>query len=382
MSHWQAVRLFIYPDYRHANPYQQLLYRGLGNRYTIHYLDWRGALGAAHNAAEPSIFHLHWEDAVYRMQPDETAAAAEAQGFLTALETAKAAGMSFLWTVHNERPHDGRYAALHGQFAEALSVLADWVIAHHPSAAEAVSERYDLPAERLAIVPHGHYRDVHSPLVGDRDARRQAAGYGADDTVLLLFGRLDAYKGADELLAAFAALDAPGLHLIIAGKQLVPMAPIVAELPPAARARITIHEGFMADAEIALFERADFVVAPYREISTSGTVMLALSLGRPVIVPALPGILEWVRPNENGLVFASPPAADENARVAALQATLREARALPAAARAAMATRAAATALRYDWQHSSNLLAGLYAETLLARGAPRVGLGDAWFSLD
>ena len=377
------MRLFSYPDYRHANPYQQLLYRGLSNRYTIHYIDWRGALAAAQAAAEPSIFHLHWEDAIYRMQPDEAAATAEAQAFLVALETAKAAGMPFLWTVHNEQPHDGRYAALHGQLADALSVLADWVIVHHPSAAEAVAKRYNLPAERLAIVPHGHYRDIHSPLAGDRDARRQAAGYGSDDTVLLLFGRLDAYKGGAELLAAFAALDAPNLHLVIAGKQVVPIAPILDGLPPTTRARITVHEGFVADAEIpALFERADFVVAPYREISTSGTVMLALSLGRPVIVPALPGILEWVRGGENGLVFAAPPDADEKARVAALQVTLREALDLPAAARAAMAARATATALRHDWQHSSNLLAGLYAETLLARGAPRVGLGDAWFSLD
>ncbi len=377
------MRLFIHPDYRHANPYQQLLYRGLSNRYTIHYLDWRTALAAVRDGAEPTIFHLHWEDAIYRMQPDNVAAAAEAQAFLTALETAQAAGMPFLWTMHNEQPHDGRYGALHSEFAAALATLADWVIVHHPSAAEAATRRLGVPADRLAIVPHGHYRDIHSPLAGDNSARRHSAGYGPDDTVLLLFGRLDAYKGSEDLLAAFGALDAPNLHLIVAGKQVAPLEPSLAELPASARARVSVRDGFIADAEIpALFDLADFVVAPYREISTSGTVMLALSLGRPVIVPALPGILEWVRPGENGLVFAVPPDADVEARRLALQAALRDALALSPEAHADMAEKAAATALRYDWQHSSNLLAGLCAETLAAKAAPRVGLGDAWFSLD
>ena len=371
-----GLRVFVFPDYRHANPYQRLLYGPLETRFDVRFLPWRTSLPEGRAPVEPTVFHLHWEDAVYRDEADEAAAARVAQSFIEAVETQQAAGVPIFWTAHNEQPHDGRYAPVHQELAAAMGRLADMVIVHHPSAAQAIAGRHGLEPERIAIVPHGHYRDVHTPLGLGRQARRAAAGFGAEDRVLLLFGRLDSYKGATELLAAMAGIEDPRLRLIVAGKQVAPIDRALAGLPPEVRARITLHQGFVADHEVArLFDLADFVVAPYRTVLTSGTVMLAFSLERPVIVPDLPGLLEWVRDGDNGIVY---PAGDPEAMRGALERAL----AVQSDALETMRGRALESALRHDWANAATLLGGLYAAALLAHRSARVGNALDWFVLD
>src|SRR5699024_8234211 len=51
-------------------------------------------------------------------------------------------------------------------------------------------------------------------------------------------------------------------------------------------ARITRRFGFLPDADLVdVITRAQLVVLPYRELHSSGAVLVALSLARPVLVP-------------------------------------------------------------------------------------------------
>jgi glycosyltransferase involved in cell wall biosynthesis len=57
--------------------------------------------------------------------------------------------------------------------------------------------------------------------------------------------------------------------------------------------RITLRLERIPDDEVAaLLAAADVVVLPYRRVTTSGTAMLALSHGRPLVVPALLGLAD------------------------------------------------------------------------------------------
>ena len=127
--------------------------------------------------------------------------------------------------------------------------------------------------------------------------------------MLLLFGRLGRYKGGAELLGAFARIDDPGLWLVIAGKQIDPLAGLLAELPAAARARVVVLDRFVPDAELPqLFHASDMVVLPYRSSLTSGSAMLALSQARPVLAPALPGLAELLDDGVDALLYRPEPA--------------------------------------------------------------------------
>ncbi|MDW8370985.1 MAG: glycosyltransferase, partial [Geminicoccaceae bacterium] len=218
-----------------------------------------------------------------------------------------------------------------------------------------------IAAERLVIVPHGNYRPRFAPLAAPREGGRAALGLPEEARVVLLFGRLDAYKGIDELLDAIGRLDRPELWLLIAGQQVVRLDEPLARLPPAVRQRIVVEPGPVPEARIPLlFHAADALVAPYRRILTSGAAMLALSLGRPVLAPAHPGLAELVRDGNEGLLW-------EPADPAGLERTLERFLALDAAALEQLAAGAAARAELFDWRTIGNLMAGVFGRLLALR---------------
>lgn len=366
--------VLVFPDYRVANPYQTLLYANVDSGFNVQITaDWQAALA---QAADPIIFHLHWEDAIYRMAPDIDAAHARAVAFVEAIDALKRRGGQFLWTIHNVRPHDGRYLAVHDALREALLPLADLILVHHPEALRIMREELDLPPAGCTVLPHGNYCAVYPRLGPGRKERRAAAGFEADARVLLLFGRLDSYKGARNLLEAMARIDDPRLRLLIAGKAVDDPAALLDALPAAVRGRIDYRPGFVEPKEVApLFDLADMVAAPYSAILTSGTAMLALSLGRPVLAPSLPGLREWLEDGANALLYAqSEPDGLEQAieRMLALSTPDLE----------QLGARALETAHRHPWEPVHHLLNGLYARCVLNRHIPRLVGSQGWYRLD
>jgi beta-1,4-mannosyltransferase len=92
----------------------------------------------------------------------------------------------------------------------------------------------------------------------------------------------------------------------------------------------------------SLVAAADAVVLPYRTIMTSGTLMLALSLGRLVIAPDLPAITGVVTDGKEALIY--PHAAKDGLRLA-----LERLVSLDRNARDQMARQALVTGQFYDW---------------------------------
>jgi glycosyltransferase involved in cell wall biosynthesis len=367
-------RVMVFPDYRHANPYQRLLYAGLRPPFVA---VWPEDPATALRQGRPGeIFHLHWEDAIWRAETDDAAARARTQAFLDALEGFLDRGGRFFWTLHNERPHDGRRIDLHERFRRLAAPLAECLPVHHPTALRLFRGHPGLADGRFVLLPHGHYIGVHDPPAGPREARRAAFGFGPDERVVLLFGRLDAYKGAEELLAALARARAPRWRLLIAGKLVHDLHPALAALPEPVRARVLLRAGFVPDGEVAeLFDLADIVATPYRAILTSGTVMLAFSLGRPVLAPALPGLLEWARDGRNALLW-EPDDPEGPAR------TLERFAALAPEELAALGRGARETAEAHPWEPVHEMLDALYRRGLVDEVPPRLTDRLGWFVLD
>lgn len=171
-------------------------------------------------------------------------------------------------TLHNLEPHQA------GDPAEA-----------------ALLERFDrLTAMRIRLnpftpapgpqptvtIPHGHYVDRFAKL------SRPEMLPGR----LLLVGSLKPYKGVDRLVAEFSAHDDPSLTLRIVGRPMTPGLADALASAAASDARISHRLGLVPDAAmVEEMARAELVVLPYREMHNSGVVLLALSIGRPVLVP-------------------------------------------------------------------------------------------------
>lgn len=356
--------LLFFPDYRTANPYQQLLYDHAGGWLHPRPAPVGDALELLRRKGpeERVLFHLHWEDAVHRNEPDEAAAWRAAQAFLDELEAFVDAGGRLLWTLHNAAPHDARHLPVHEALAARVAALADVVHVHSRTAAALATDRLGVAPERVAVVPHGSYLPLYRPRGSPQAASREALGLPEDGgRVLLLFGRLGAYKGGAELLDALGALGSDGPRLLVAGKQVEPLAPHLDRLPDDVRGRVVVREGFVPEAEVdALFHAADAAVLPYRAILTSGGALLALSLGRPVIAPALPSLRELLENGRDALLY-DPEAAD------GLAGALRRFADLAPDRLAAMQAAALATAERHDWRQSGLLLDGLFHRLVALR---------------
>lgn len=293
-------RIVFYKDYRRYNPYQHLLYMALPG-----FLAEPGEIAQAELAlaSGPTAFHLNWEEAIYRDAPDAAAAQEIITGFLAALERFCAQGGKLIWTLHNETPHEDRFPAQYRAFARRIAELCDLCIVHSAQAGAMACDGYGLAPERLCAVPHGGYHALY-PATASRGAARKAVGLPAQGMVFGFVGVVRPYKNVPLLIEAFNRLPPGTARLLIAGRH---SAPDVLDLEAlAGREDIVIRDEVIPEARLSDTIRAcDAIVLPFDQILTSGSMMLALSHGVPVIVPAHPSLCETLFDRVNGLTF--PP---------------------------------------------------------------------------
>lgn len=182
-------------------------------------------------------------------------------------------------TVHDIEPFNGRpvSAAQRGGY-DAVLMAFDRLIVHGEQGREALLAR-GLPADRIHVVPHGVL-----PL------RAAAPEARADDGRwrIVLFGRLQHYKGVDLLVEALGLIDPQTrarLEVIVAGEAQIAIEPIVARARELALgASLTVRAGRLSeDAMAGLLRSADAFVFPYRTIDASGVLHLVAELGRWLI---------------------------------------------------------------------------------------------------
>jgi D-inositol-3-phosphate glycosyltransferase len=141
----------------------------------------------------------------------------------------------------------------------------------------------------VTVVPHGDEGVFLS---------RPPGPVAETDPVVLFFGTLQAYKGVDILLDAFAGVRArrPTARLVIAGAPSGDTDLAVLRATAARIGGVDLRPGYVPMAEVpALFEVARVVAAPYRYANASGVVELARTFGRPVVgttVGDLPAVIE------------------------------------------------------------------------------------------
>lgn len=134
------------------------------------------------------------------------------------------------------------------------------------------------PAKPCMTIPHGHYKDWFDSFP-TKDVIPGRYGYA---------GLIRRYKGIEGLLQAFrgtAALE-DGLSLRLSGKPSSDKMRSTLETHGADDQRVILDLRFMPDLEfVEAVTSSELVVLPYRSMHNSGSLLAALSLNRPVLVP-------------------------------------------------------------------------------------------------
>jgi len=284
-----------------TNPYQALLYAEM-RRHGVR-VSYLGRLTpshtlnllllplemAVHRVAGARIVHLHWvfcfslpgseRFPVFRRLAQSW--------FYVWLRAMRVLGMRLVWTAHNVLPHRPVFAD-DIRARRQLIAASDLVLCHsYPT----ITGLAALGAEprRFAVIPHGPL----APPPSAGSLRRPGTGDGPRR--LLFFGKIHAYKGVEDLLTAFAAIpaDLPA-RLTVAGECDEPqLRSRLQALAQQAGTRVTLRLERVPDEEVtSLLADADAVALPFRQVTTSGSAVLALCHERPLVVPDLAALAE------------------------------------------------------------------------------------------
>jgi glycosyltransferase involved in cell wall biosynthesis len=292
------LKVLVFP--RDGNPYQRLLYQELP-QYGVEsgYLPAPTPSQTLNLILIPlsllvcrlqgfRILHVHW---VYLFAPPWVAAVpfgrrAMELWFAACLWSATALGYRTVWTAHNVLPHSQIFADDVAARRRLIKHAAA-VVAHSPVTVPALE---DLGARGVHVIQTGSFVSEY-PQTMSRLEARAGLGLGAEDRVVCFVGLIEEYKGVDDLLEAARDLpDEVALRIVIAGNcRNAGLRRRLEDLARQAGDRVVTKFTYLAADELQIYlKSADVAVFPFRRITNSASVVLALSFGLPVLIPALP----------------------------------------------------------------------------------------------
>lgn len=250
-----------------TNPYISMLADNLRQHpdLDVRTFTWREAL-----FGRPDVFHAHWPENLVS-GPSVTKRLVKQILFGVALWRWRRHGTAVVRTRHNldlpsgiSRRERVLLTALERQTA--LNVrLNPWT--EVPSGA---------PVETIL---HGHYRPWFQEYVVP------AALPGR----LSYVGLVRRYKGVMALVSAFREVDDPHVSLRVSGMPSTPEIAAHLKSEAAADPRIQLDLRFLPETDLVqAVGESRLVVLPYPEMHNSGTALLCLSLGRPILIPDNP----------------------------------------------------------------------------------------------
>jgi glycosyltransferase involved in cell wall biosynthesis len=254
-------------------------------------------------------------------------------------------GYQLVWTAHNVRNHADRHRFLAhvGLFLTAKLVHKIFIIYY--SAFAEVARLYGRYTQ-VHLAYHGNYVGYY-PIGIEKSVARTRLGLTNTGMTYLMLGNMERYKGIVDGISAFRVTARADDALVIAG--LFKDDELLQESLDLARgdARIRVSNGFVEDIELQVyFAAADFMLLPFKRVSTSGSLLLSLSFGVPVIASAVGNVPEVVT-EACGVIY---PAGD----VAGLENCMVEARAVD---RERLAIGAFARALDFRWSDTAEVMA-------------------------
>lgn len=202
-------------------------------------------------------------------------------------------------TVHNLYPHDisnSQKSEYRNRFVR-MDRYVDHYIVHVESTRRDVQAEFGIPKCKITVVPHGIFTVNYTP-------RRSGMPKGRH---FIMFGNNTPYKGTDILIEAIQQLPSDmrdSIKLTVAGQT---SDNYLTELKAKSEGLDTFFiPTFIPEQQLySLIDDADYIALPYRQISQSGVLLLALYFRKPLIVSDLPSFKETLKGFEDNMFFTS-----------------------------------------------------------------------------
>jgi len=208
-------------------------------------------------------------------------------------------GYRLVWTIHNIIPHECKKSDI-GK-SKWFYDHVDYRFINYKSNIKNVEKTLDVKLDNYKVIFHPIF-DNYPNFISKEDAR-DLFKIPKDAKVLLSFGMIRRYKGLETFVNALEKLG-DNFYGIIAGegkdKKLVNhLKQKERQLP-----NLRVVDSFIPNINLQLyFNACDVVVLPYKNITTSGAVMLAYYFKKPVITVNKGAMPEVVIDNKTGILI-------------------------------------------------------------------------------
>ena len=231
-------------------------------------------------------------------------------------------GKTIVYTAHNIQPK-GRNSAFTYLLFYFIYRTTNHIVCHTTTMRTTLLARYKISRAKVSVIRHGLNFSVPVLPIEQMEARG-CLGIDPGARVLLIFGKIQRYKGIDLALQALNRLPQTAdrwVLLVVGGGDnndegyLKTLQDYVHKENLASAVKFYTH--FVPDKDIGLFfQAADLLLLPYREGEfQSGVLFLAYRFGLPVIVSDVGSLAEDVEHAVTGLVFRSEDPLDLATRI-------------------------------------------------------------------
>ena len=191
----------------------------------------------------------------------------------------------FILTIHNVYPHDSnsiKKQSYRKRFAQVESFF-DKFIVHLETTKKEFCSDFKISTDRVKVINHGILTPKNINAIRRHREKK---------TNLIMFGNQSCYKGTDIFVQAIALLPQEcqkNVHALIVGKTY----PSYLNELKRTNENIEIIPEYVSDEELYKhIISSDIIILPYREISQSGVLLLALSFKRLIITSDIPSFKE------------------------------------------------------------------------------------------
>ncbi|WP_407186773.1 glycosyltransferase [Bradyrhizobium centrosematis] len=291
------MRVLFAPDYRAGNPYQQMLADALRDHsiQTEFLSDYRRLLPLWRGVKDfdCDLLHLHWPEKYYQRRGDGIDLLRRLR-YPTDLRLALRR-LPLVFTAHDLLPHNrAGESFLQSNYQYTLN-RAKVVFAHSSAAAAALSKTYRFDDRKCRVIPHGDLAKsgLHLP---NRIVSRDLLGLPQDEAICLMFGRVEPYKGIEEVIRWWVKRES--VTLAIVGEPIsLQYSNRIRDLAHASsRVRLCLEwqsgeqlRNWLAAVDCALFN--------YSAILTSGAASEARSYGVPILLPHRLSTIDLMEPH-------------------------------------------------------------------------------------
>ena len=206
----------------------------------------------------------------------------------------------FLLTVHNLYPHNctekGKKA-----YKKRFSLVEhffDKFIVHLEISKKKFCSEFCIEKNRVDVIPHGVFVPKFFYNIPHKNGEKLN---------LIMYGNQSHYKGTDVLVDALALLPKEykkKVHALIVGKTSLDYLSVLKG--KAQNLDVNFIPEFVPDNELYEYiNESDVIVLPYREISQSGVLLLALNFKKMIIASDLPSFKETLAGIEDDVFFES-----------------------------------------------------------------------------